>query len=183
METQTIIDNTQIWLEEAVIGLNLCPFAGFPFRKKTIRYVVEESSEVDNMLRSFKSEMDLLIATPSTQIETTLLILPNGFADFLDFNDFLYTANEALIAADYEGELQVASFHPAYQFAGTEEADVENYTNRAPFPILHLLREDSVEEAIESYENTDDIYLNNIKTMETLGREGIKQLWHKFTNR
>lgn len=118
--------------------------------------------------------------TPSILLETSLLVLPKAFPVFLDFNDFLYMANKVLENEGWSGQLQIASFHPDYQFAGTTEEQVENYTNRAPFPILHLLREDSLEMALEKVKDPDEIYKRNIKTMEDLGIDGIQRLWLKI---
>jgi len=175
-----VIRKTQNWLKEVVIGLNLCPFAALPFAQDTVRYVVLESQAAADILDSLKLEMQRLMDTPSILLETSLLVLPTAFPVFLDFNDFLYLANKVLEDEGWSGHLQVASFHPAYQFAGTTEEQVENYTNRAPFPILHLLREDSIETALEKVKDPDEIYKRNIKTMEDLGIDGIQRLWLKI---
>lgn len=180
-EKDTIIRNTQRWLEEAVIGLQLCPFAKRPFQQDTIRYIVMESVTKHEILEGVKEEMQQLMDKPATVLETTLILLPDSFPAFLDFNNLLYDANALLEKEDLVGDLQIASFHPDYQFAGTQLSDVENFTNRAPYPILHLLREESMTEALSSVHDPDQIYLRNIKTMEELGMEGIKAIWKKFS--
>lgn len=180
MDRSEVIRKTQNWLKEVVIGLNLCPFAALPFAQDTVRYIIVESQEEEEILDSLKLEMRRLMDTPAVLLETTLLVLPKAFPAFLDFNDFLYTANEALEIDGWTGRLQIASFHPLYQFAGTRPDELENYTNRAPFPILHLLREDSMEVALEKVTDPDEIYRRNIKTMEDLGIEGVQRLWLKI---
>lgn len=186
MENQTHLDRsevirkTQVWLKEVVIGLNLCPFAALPFAQETVRYVVLETSEGSEILESMRVEMRRLMETPAIILETSLLILPVAFKNFLDFNDFLYTANALLEQEGWAGELQVASFHPHYQFAGTVQDAPGNYTNRAPYPILHLLREESIEAALEQVQDPDEIYKRNIRTMEELGLAGIQRLWLKI---
>lgn len=180
MDRTEIIRKTQVWLKEIVIGLNLCPFAALPFAQETVRYTVLETERAEEILEQLKLEMRRLIDTPEILLETSLLILPNALSNFLDFNDFLYVANELLEVEGWSGQLQIASFHPDYQFAGTQADDPENYTNRAPFPILHLLREESIASALESVKNPAEIYQRNIKTMEDLGLEGIQRLWLKI---
>lgn len=163
-----------------VIGLNLCPFAALPFAQETVRYLVLDETEITAILESLTLEMRRLLDTPSVILETSLLILPTAFPNFLDFNDFLHLANELLEEEGWTGELQIASFHPTYQFANTEPDDLENFTNRAPYPILHLLREESIEEALEKVKDPAEIYQRNIKTMEDLGIAGIQSLWLKI---
>lgn len=180
LDRSEVIRRTQVWLKEVVIGLNLCPFAALPFTQETVRYVVLENSKGSEILESLRIEMRRLVATPAIILETALLVLPVAFENFLDFNDFLYKANALLEQEGWEGELQIASFHPHYQFAGTVEDAPSNYTNRAPYPILHLLREESIEAALEQVKDPDEIYKRNIRTMEELGPEGIQRLWLKF---
>lgn len=167
-------------MKEVVIGLNLCPFAALPFAQDRVRYLVVETTEETAILDSLKLEMQRLMESPSIILETSLLILPLAFPDFLDFNDFLHLANDVLEEEGWSGELQIATFHPSYQFANTQPDDLENYTNRAPFPILHLLREESIGEALEKVKDPQEIYQRNIKTMEDLGLEGIRRLWLKI---
>ncbi|WP_233237578.1 DUF1415 domain-containing protein [Bordetella sp. LUAb4] len=166
----------QHWLTRAVIGLNLCPFAKRVHVKRQIRYVVSAATEEADIAAELESELQLLADTDAQEIDTTLLILPDGMADFYEFNDFLDTGDRLLKRMRLRGVLQVASFHPDYQFADTQPDDIENYTNRAPFPILHLLREDSIEEVLETYPDPDDIYEKNQETMRRLGLEGWRKL-------
>jgi hypothetical protein len=168
----TVIAHTRAWLERAVIGLNLCPFAKAVHAKGQVRYVVSDATEPEALLALLLDEMQLLVDTEPAEIDTTLLIHPQVLQDFLDFNDFLGLAEEALAEAGHEGVLQVASFHPQFQFAGTDADDITNATNRAPYPTLHLLREASIDRAVEAFPEADAIYEANIETMERLGAEG-----------
>lgn len=164
------------WLERAVIGLNLCPFAKAVYVKDQVRIVVSDASTERALLEELGEEMALLRDTPAEQIDTTLLVHPQVLGDFLDYNDFLDDADALLEAMELDGVLQVASFHPQYQFAGTEPDHAENLTNRAPFPILHLLREDSVDRAVAAYAEPDAIIERNIATVRELGTNG----WNKL---
>jgi len=163
---------TRAWVDRAVIGLNLCPFAKAVQAKGQVRYVVSEATDGDALLAQLRDEMNALMAADPALIDTTLLIHPQVLNDFLDFNDFLGAADEALAQLGYEGMLQVASFHPQFQFAGTDASDVTNATNRSPYPTLHLLREASVDRAVAAFPQADVIYENNIRTLEALGAEG-----------
>lgn len=171
-----IIASTQRWLERAVIGLNLCPFANAEHVHGRIRYVVSEATRSDELLLTLEQEIEFLLAQDPAKTETTLLIVPQMLADFLDYNDFLDDADAMLEHADPQAQLQIASFHPQYQFGGTEPEDMENYTNRSPYPMLHLLREDSVERAVASFPDAANIYERNIATLKKLGLEGWKAL-------
>jgi uncharacterized protein len=171
-----VLQQTRLWLEKAVIGLNLCPFAKAVYVKNQIRLVVSKARHADDLLEELDRELDLLVATPAAQIDTTLLIHPTLFADFLDFNDFLEIAEGVVDEHGLEGVVQLASFHPQFQFHGTTEDDISNYTNRAPFAILHLLREDSVERAVEAFPQAEMIFETNVATLEKLGLEGWKSL-------
>ena len=164
------------WLERAVIGLNLCPFAKAVYTKNQVRIVVSDASTERALLEELGEEMALLRDTPAEQVDTTLLVHPQVLQDFLDYNDFLDDADALVEALELDGVLQVASFHPDYQFAGTEPDDAENLTNRAPYPILHLLREDSVDRAVEAYPEPDSIIERNVATMQELGPEGFRKL-------
>ncbi|WP_432259580.1 DUF1415 domain-containing protein [Cupriavidus sp. TMH.W2] len=168
----TVIAATRHWLERAVIGLNLCPFAKSVYVKEQVRYVVSAVTEAPDVMDDLERELRLLADADPDQIDTTLLILPDAVADFLDFNDLLYFAERLLGSLGLEGTLQIASFHPQYQFAGTEPDDIENYTNRAPYPILHLLREDSIARATAAFPDAADIYERNQATMRRLGHDG-----------
>lgn len=177
VENDAIIAATQRWLERAVIGLNLCPFAKAVHVKKQIRYVVSSATTPEELMDDLIRELELLAETASEKIETTLLIHPYVLTDFLDYNDFLDVADEALEELDLAGELQIASMHPHYQFADTGPDDIDNYTNRSPYPTLHLLRESSVAQAVMAFPEADKIFDKNIETMRRLGHEGWDKLW------
>ena len=176
MTEEQVLEKTKHWLEAAVIGLNLCPFAKAVYVKNQVRLVVSKARHADDLLEELDRELDLLVATPASEIDTTLLIHPTMFEDFLDFNDFLEVAEGVVDEHGLEGVIQLASFHPRFQFDGTEPDDISNYTNRAPFAILHLLREDSVERAVEAFPQADAIFETNIATLEKLGLAGWKAL-------
>jgi uncharacterized protein len=176
MTEDLILQQTRHWLEKAVIGLNLCPFAKAVYVKNQIRMVVSKARHADDLLEELDRELDLLMATPASEIDTTLLIHPTLFEDFLDFNDFLDIADGVVEEHELEGVIQLASFHPKFQFDGTELDDISNYTNRAPFAMLHLLREESVDRAVEAFPQADAIFEVNIATLEKLGLDGWKKL-------
>jgi len=167
---------TRAWVERAVIGLQLCPFAKAPQVKGQVRYVASEAADADALLADLVAELKLLAAAPPERIETTLLVHPRAFADFEDHNDFLEIAEAALVALDLEGVIQIASFHPHYRFAGSEPDDIANATNRSPHPTLHLLREESIERALATFADPDSIFEANIATMERLGPDGWASL-------
>ncbi len=176
MTDQEVLDQTRFWLEKAVIGLNLCPFAKAVYIKNQVRLVVSHARHADDLLEELDSELDRLVDTATEEVDTTLLIHPTLFDDFLDFNDFLEVAESVVVEHGLEGVVQLASFHPKFQFDGTEPDDIGNYTNRAPFAILHLLREESVERAVAAFPEADAIFEENIKTLEQLGHAGWKAL-------
>lgn len=173
---EQVLEKTRDWLEKAVIGLNLCPFAKAVYVKNQVRLVVSKARHADDLLEELDRELDLLVATPAEEIDTALLIHPTLFEDFLDFNDFLEVADGVVDEHELEGVIQLASFHPQFQFDGTEPDDISNYTNRAPFAILHLLREESVDKAVEAFPEADAIFEQNIATLEKLGHRGWKAL-------
>jgi len=160
------------WLERAVIGLNLCPFAKAVHVKGQIHYATYLPAEHDDLLDALLAEARQLVALDATERDTTLLIAPNALSDFLDFNDFTARAERRLAKAGFDGVLQLASFHPQFQFGGTEPDDIGNATNRAPYPTLHLLREESVDRAVEAFPDAEEIFGRNIDTLEALGPEG-----------
>ena len=164
------------WLERAVIGLNLCPFAKAVYVRDQVRIVVSDASTARALLEELGEEMALLRDTPADQTDTTLLVHPQVLGDFLEYNDFLDDADALVEAMSLDGVLQVASFHPQYQFAGTEPGDAENLTNRAPYPILHLLREASVDRAVAAYAEPEAIIERNVATVRALGQDG----WNKL---
>ncbi len=174
--TETIIARTRCWIEKAVIGINLCPFARKPQEAGRVRYVVSEAREPQALLAQVQEEFERLREWPASEVETTVLIHPWVLNDFYDYNDFLGEVDRLIERGGYGGEFQVASLHPDYQFAGTEVDDAENYTNRSPYPILHLLREASLAEAVASYARPDKIPERNISTMEKLGAEHRRAL-------
>ena len=171
-----VLATTRHWLEAAVIGLNLCPFARAVYVKNQVRLVVSQARHADDLLEELDRELDLLVATSADEIDTTLLIHPTLFEDFLDFNDFLEVADGVVDEHALEGVIQLASFHPQFQFDGTSAEDISNYTNRAPFAMLHLLREASVERAVAAFPEADTIFEKNIATLEKLGHAGWKAL-------
>jgi hypothetical protein len=172
MIKETIIADTQDWLEKAVIGLNLCPFAKAVHVKKQVRYAVSSATTEEALLAELMTELRYLQNTDPELVDTTLLIHPYVLTDFLDYNDFLDTVDIATAEPEFNDAFQVASLHPQYQFAGTEVDDIENYTNRAPYPTLHLLREDSVDRAVAAFPDADRIPDVNIETLKKLGHEG-----------
>ena len=173
---EQIVADTRRWLERAVIGLNLCPFAKAVHVKQQVRYVVSEATDEEALLADLLHELRLLADSDADQIETTLLIHPQVLGDFLDYNEFLDVADAAVPELGLDGVLQVASFHPDYQFADTHRNDIENYTNRSPYPTLHLLREDSVERAVEAFPEASDIFEKNIATLRALGHDAWDKL-------
>ena len=171
-----IVATTKAWLENAVIGLNLCPFAKAVFVKEQIRYVVTEATDQQALLDVLEAELKSLNAADSEKIDTTLIIHPYVLQDFLSYNDFLSVANNLIHTMGLEGNIQIASFHPMYQFAGTNAGDIENYTNRSPYPLLHLLREESIDRAVHAFPDAESIYEKNMETMRRLGLEGWRKL-------
>lgn len=168
-----IIDQTRRWIANMVIGLNLCPFAQRVFQQDRIRYIVTDARNSRTLLNDLERELKALAATPIEEVETTLLIHPDMLDDFLDFNDFLGDAENLIDALGFEGVIQLASFHPQYQFEGTEPDAVENYTNRSPYPMLHLLREESITNLNLDEDELLEIPERNIRTLQSLGREKI----------
>lgn len=177
---QVVIVDTQRWLERAVIGLNLCPFAKAVHVKGLIRYAVSEATTPAELLTDLKNELNSLanmdVACVSIAYDTTLLIAPYCLKDFLDFNDFLGKADKLIAKMKLEGTIQLANFHPHYQFAGTEPDDITNFTNRAPYPTLHLLLESNIDQAVEAFPEAEAIFEVNMETMERLGLKGWDEL-------
>ncbi|MFY9479310.1 MAG: DUF1415 domain-containing protein [Aquabacterium sp.] len=172
-----VIEQTRDWLVRAVIGLNLCPFAKAVHVKQQIRYAVTDASTPAALADALRDELALLRDADPAQIDTTLLIHPQVLADFLDYNDFLDVADDLLQEMDLEGEIQVASFHPDYQFADSDPDDIENFSNRSPYPTLHLLRESSIDRAVEAFPEAEDIYETNMDTLRRLGHAGWRKLF------
>lgn len=176
VSSDRIIAHTRAWVNRVVIGLNLCPFANAVERRDLIRYVVTDARTPDALIECLCAETARLIATPITEIETTLLIHPETLTDFRQYNDFLDVAEAAVHEIAGEGVLQLASFHPQYQFAGTRSDDVSNATNQSPYPMLHLLREDSVSLALATFPDPDEIFRANVRTLKALGSAGWSAL-------
>lgn len=171
---EEIIHAVRQWVETFVVGMNLCPFAKRELVKKRVRFVTTAATTAEQLLQVLQTELELLNEDPS--VETTLLIHPAVLQDFYDFNDFLDCADSLLVDMELEGIYQLASFHPDYQFGGTRPGDAENYTNRAPYPVLHLLREESLERVIADYPDVDDIPERNIALMNRLGQDKLEAL-------
>ncbi|HEY1609301.1 MAG TPA: DUF1415 domain-containing protein [Paraburkholderia sp.] len=174
-----ILEATRHWLTRAVIGLNLCPFAKSVYVKQQIRYAISEATGLEQVLADLETELLALANADASEIDTTLLIFPHALADFADFNDCLYFADRLSGQLGLEGTLQIASFHPQYQFEGTAPDDIENYTNRAPYPILHLLREASIARAVDAFPDAADIYERNQETLRRMGPAG----WREWMSR
>ncbi len=173
---QQVTDATQRWLEKAVIGLNLCPFAKSVQIKNQIRYAVSAAQTEEQLLHDLVAELSMLQLANPNELDTTLLIHPWILTDFLDYNAFLEIAEATLAGLGLIGQIQIASFHPHYQFADTEPEDIDNYTNRSPYPMLHLLRETSIDRAVRAFPDAEEIFNKNIETMRQLGQEGWRQL-------
>ena len=171
-----IVRAMQRWLERAVIGLNLCPFAKAVHVKGQIHYAVSHATDVEALREALGTELDGLLAEAAAVRDTTMLMAPDMLADFLDFNDFLAEADALLAERGLEGTVQIASFHPDFQFGGTAPDDITNYTNRAPYPTLHLLREDSVARAVQAFPEAEAIFERNMQTLEDLGHAGWQAL-------
>ena len=176
MNHEQVIADTRDWVVKAVIGLNLCPFAKAVHVNDRIRYVVSEATEPEALLKDLARELLALNRADPEQVDTTLVIHPDVLTDFLDFNDFLDAADGLVEELKLDGVLQIADFHPGYQFDGSEPDDLANYSNRSPYPTLHILREESIERAVESMPDTASIYENNLDTLARLGPAGWKAL-------
>lgn len=180
MTDEQVLADTRRWIEKAVIGLNLCPFARSVYVKNQVRIVVSHARHLDAFLDELDRELDLLVNTPAEEIDTTLLVHPTLFPDFFVFNDFLNVVDDVVAEHELEGVIQVASFHPLFQFEGVEPDDISNATNRAPYPVLHLLREESVERAVATEGGDADVIVErNIATLRELGAAGWQALLAK----
>ena len=180
VDTTRIIQETQAWLQHAVIGLNLCPFAKSVYVENQIVYQVSTASDENVLLDELKLALIRLTEISASTIDTSLLIHPYVLQDFLDYNDFLYQADDLLHDLKLDGVLQIASFHPDYQFADANKEDISHCTNRSPYPMLHLLREDSLDQAISAKPEWEEIVENNIATMNNLGWKGWEELQKKI---
>ena len=175
-DSATVTDHTRQWLEKAVIGLNLCPFAKAPHVKNLVRISVSQARHLDGFLEDLDRELQLLGDTPADELETTLLVHPTLFPDFDTFNQMLDIADAAVVDNGLEGIVQIAPFHPDFQFEGTDSDDIGNYTNRSPYPTLHLIREDSIAKAAQAFPNASAIFERNIALLEKMGHEGWDKL-------
>lgn len=174
--TARVVASTRRWLELAVIGLNLCPFAKAVHVKRQIRYAVTAATTAEALLEELRHELDRLAKANPDEIETTLLIHPQALTDFIDFHFFLREAAGVLRQTGHEGSVQIASFHPSYEFADSAPADIVNCTNRSPYPMLHLLREASIDRAVAAFPDAATIYERNIETLRRLGHDGWRAL-------
>ncbi len=172
MNHDQVITETRDWVVKAVIGLNLCPFAKAVHVNERIRYVVSDATEPEALLKDLARELLALNRADPDEIDTTLLIHPQVLDDFLDFNDFLDAADALVDELQLDGILQIADFHPRYQFDGSAPDDIANYSNRSPYPTLHLLREESITRAVEAMPDTAAIFEGNLDTLDRLGHEG-----------
>lgn len=175
-DSATVTDHTRQWLVKAVIGLNLCPFAKAPHVKNLVRISVSQARHLDGFLEDLDRELQLLGDTPADELETTLLVHPTLFPDFDTFNQMLDIADAAVVDNGLEGIIQIAPFHPDFQFEGTDSDDIGNYTNRSPYPTLHLIREDSIAKAAQAFPDASAIFERNIALLEKMGHEGWDKL-------
>ena len=173
---EVMVQDTMRWLERAVIGLNLCPFAKAVHVKNQVHCVVSAAQSLEALRDDLIQELKDLVALSPDERDTTLLVIPHVLKDFYDYNDFLNVADDCLVALGLEGDIQIASFHPQYQFAGTDENDITNFTNRSPYPTLHLLREASIDRAVEAFPEAEAIFEVNMATLEKLGLDGWQAL-------
>jgi len=171
-----MVQDTLRWLEKAVIGLNLCPFAKSVYVKGQVHCTVSSAATLEALRDDLLQALKDLVALDASERDTTLLVVQNLLQDFYDYNDFLNVADDCLLALDLEGEIQIASFHPQYQFAGTDEDDITNFTNRSPYPTLHLIREASIDRAVAAFPDAEDIFEANMATMNQLGLQGWQDL-------
>ena len=182
MNEQSINSAVVRWLNEVVIGLNLCPFAGKPAGENRVRIFISPAMDDELLLQDLQSEMELLDEKPASEIETTLVVVPEHLQDFFDYNQFLNWAEKMIKRNGWTGVYQLATFHPDYCFAGAEPEDAENLTNRSPYPILHIIREASLEKALQFYEGVDEVPENNKKRVEALSAEQKRKLFPYLIN-
>ena len=171
-----MVQDTLRWLERAVIGLNLCPFAKSVYVKGQVHCVVSDADDLETLRDDLLRELNDLVSLDASVRDTTVLVIQNLLHDFYDYNDFLNVADDCLVALDLEGVIQIASFHPQYQFAGTDEDDITNFTNRSPYPTLHLIREASIDRAVAAFPDAEAIFEVNMATLSQLGLEGWQAL-------
>lgn len=177
--TPAVIQQTKNWVEEIVIGLNLCPFAAQPFKNDSIEYIVNSGDTMEHHLQQLADGFAQLDS--ATEIETSLLIYPDAYQQFEDYLELLDLANQLLDDLNYAGTYQIASFHPDYRFEGSTEDDASNFTNRSPYPMLHLIREADLESAIASYPNIEQVPENNIKRLRDIGFDEMQKKLNDIT--
>ena len=175
--TRPEIDRSRHWLERAVIGLNLCPFAKAVHVRGQVRWVLSDATTEEALLADLVHELQVLQDASADEVETTLIVHPHVLEDFEDYNQFLDLADAAISELDLEGEIQVASFHPQYRFAGSAPDAIEDFSNRSPYPMLHLLREASIARAVAAFPDAEKIYGRNMDTLRALGHAGWRALW------
>lgn len=176
IDETTAIERTRRWIADMVIGLNLCPFARRVFGGGLIRYTFTPLADADSLREVLRAELQRLAATPIEEVETAFVIHPFALTDFLDYNDFVASADDLIEELGLRGEIQIATFHPEYRFAKTRADDVANYTNRSPFPMLHLLREDSITAVNDDPEKLEEIPRRNIETLRRLGLKKVREM-------
>ncbi|AMV26536.1 hypothetical protein VT84_19205 [Gemmata sp. SH-PL17] len=182
LTTETVIEQTRRWVSDVVIGLNLCPFARRVFDGGLIRFTVTDAADEDALRAALTNELRSLADIPAEQVETAILIHPHTLGDFLDYNDFVVETESLIEELELTGVIQIAGFHPQYQFGGTRPGDVENYTNRSPFPMLHLLREDSITAVNDDPEKLLEIPRRNVETLRRIGKAQIQKLLGRVTS-
>lgn len=178
---ESIVDAVRRWIESIVVGLDLCPFARRVVQGNRIRYVVTDAADAESLRTVLAEELRFLAAAPLDDVETTLLIHPGVLEQFADYCDFLPAADQLIRSLRLEGVLQIASFHPEFQFADSRPDDVENYTNRSPYPLLHLLREESVSKVAGSTEEMLKIPQRNAQLLRQMGREVVLERLRSLT--
>jgi hypothetical protein len=176
VSAEVMVQDTLRWLERAVIGLNLCPFAKSVYVKGQVHCAVSAADDLETLRDDLLRELRDLVALDASVRDTTVLVIQNLLQDFYDYNDFLNVADDCLVALDLEGVIQIASFHPLYQFAGTDQDDITNFTNRSPYPTLHFIREASIDRAVAAFPDAEDIFEANMATMTRLGVQGWQDL-------
>jgi hypothetical protein len=177
----SIEQQIRAWLEQFVVGLNLCPFAAPVVSSEGLRIKICDATEIDKIMQSFLAELDLIQSTSESDIATTLLVIPNALNDFEEYLDVIDLAEELLIEVGLESVIQLASFHPSYQFAEEPVESASHFSNRSPYPLIHFLREDMVASALQNYVNPEEIPTRNIKTLQTIGLDSIERHLHRLS--
>lgn len=173
--TDSAVEKTRCWLENWVIQLNLCPFARYPYELNRVGVVTTEAPGSDDIFGFVLAELERLYTTPVKELETTLVVVENGLLSFDDYLDFLDLLERVLPETGLEGIIQIASFHPDYLFAGSDDHDPANYTNRSPYPMFHLIREASLEKALSDYPEPENIPQRNIRLLREMGVDAVKE--------